>query len=100
MLDADLLQVSFVILFGPSRSAVTCESGASKASGTGSERVPLGPHSRDRVGPNKITDEPWGKSILMKRTIHYCFIFILLLTSIDKTYRDFPIRLIIIKLVF
>ena len=32
---------------------MSCESGASKASGKDSERV----------GPNKITNEPWGKSI-------------------------------------
>ena len=58
-ISSNLLQVSFIILFWPSRSAVSCESGASKASGTGS--VPLAPLSRDRVGPNKITDETWGK---------------------------------------
>ena len=57
----DLLQVSFVILFGPSRSAVSCKSGASKASGTGSEPSRHEKAGSDRVGPNKITDETWGK---------------------------------------
>ena len=50
----DLRQFSFVILFGSSWSAVSCESGATEASGLGCERV----------GPNKIADETWGKSII------------------------------------
>ena len=59
----DLLQVSLNILFWPSRSASSCESGASKASGTGSKQpFPLAPLSRNRVGPNKIMDETWSKS--------------------------------------
>ena len=52
-----MVQLSFILVFGPSRSALSCESRASKASGT--------PFSRDRVSPNKIIKETWGKSIVM-----------------------------------
>ena len=49
-----MVQVSFIIAFGPSRSEVSHESGASKASGTA--------FSRDSVGPNKITKETWDNN--------------------------------------
>ena len=48
----DLLQLSFVILFWPSWSAVSCDS----------EAQHIAPLSRDRVGPNKVTNETWGRS--------------------------------------